>query len=177
MRHIETVAKWVLRGLEVAEEVISSVGLLVATLLIFVQVFNRYLLHFEVMWFGDLALYCATFFLLITCVSCTAKGGNIAVDYFHDRVLKEKPRASSIHRISITIVSIAAVCIFLPTAYKFMLRALKYPEYGTLVPWFNTSWLQITLYVMSVLILVHLLLIAREDTGNLRKNWRTKSQR
>jgi succinate dehydrogenase hydrophobic anchor subunit len=54
-------------------------------------------------------------------------------------------------------------------AYKFMKRAAKYPEYGTLVRWFNTSWLQITLFIALFLVLIHLLVITWRDIADLYK--------
>jgi len=52
---------------------------------------------------------------------------------------------------------------------------MKYPEYGTLVRWFNTSWLQITLAIALLLILAHLLVIARRDIAELARRLRDPS--
>jgi len=175
--HIKSTLKRILHGLQVAEAGVSSVGLITVTLLIFAQVVNRYFLHFEIMWFGDLALYCFIFFMLLAAAFATWREGHIAVDYFHDRAFKRKLRGIAIHRASIVVISIALACVFLPTAYKFMLRAIKYPEYGTLVRWFNMSWLQITLFVAFALVLVHLLVIARRDIGEVTKIYRPRSRR
>jgi len=176
MFYVKSALKWILRRVEMGESAISSVGLITFTLLVFVQVLNRYLLHFEIMWFGDLALYCFIFTIFFTVVLTTQKRGNIAVDYFHSKALEGKPRARAIHRVAIVIVSIAVVSVFLPTAYGFMLRALKYPEYGTIVRWFNTSWLQVLPFVAFVLILVHLLVVLLREYHNLREIWRSNSQ-
>lgn len=177
MSDIKSALKGMLRGVQTAEGIICSIGLITVTLLIFAQVANRYFLHFEIMWFGDLALYCFIFFMLVAAALATWREGHIAVDYFHDRAFKGKPRGIAIHRASIVVISIALACVFLPTAYKFMLRAMKYPEYGTLVRWFNTSWLQITLFVAFALVVVHLLVIARRDIGEVTKIYRPRSRR
>lgn len=177
MSHIKSTLKRLLHGLQVAEAGVSSVGLITVTLLIFAQVVNRYFLHFEIMWFGDLALYCFIFFMLVAAAFATWREGHIAVDYFRDKAFGKKSRASSTHRASMVVISIALACAFLPTAYKFMLRAMKYPEYGTLVRWFNTSWLQITLFVAFALVVVHLLVIARRDIEEVTKIYRPRSRR
>jgi hypothetical protein len=58
-----------------------------------------------------------------------------------------------------------------------MLRAMQYPEYGTLIRWFNTSWLQIFLFICLVLCLVHLLVILIRDLKEFGKALQTKSPR
>ena len=163
--------------MELAEAGVCSVGLIAVTLLVFAQVINRYFLHFEIMWFGDLALYWFIFFMLLAAAFTTSREGHIAVDYFRDKAFGSKPRAYSIHRASMVVISIALACVFLSPAYKYMLRAIKYPEWGTLVRWFNASWLQITLFVALALVLVQLLVIARRDIGDVIRNYRPGSRR
>jgi len=175
--YIKLGLKWILRKVEATEGVVGTAGLIATTLLVFADVVNRYWLHFEIMWFRDLALYCFIFFMLVVAAFATWREGHIAVDYFHDRAFKGKPRGIAIHRAFVVVISIALACVFLPTAYKFMLRAIKYPEYGTLVRWFNTSWLQITLFVAFALVVVHLLVIARRDIGDVIRNYRSGSRR
>ena len=58
-----------------------------------------------------------------------------------------------------------------------MRRAIEYPEYGTLVRWFNTSWLQILVFWSLLLVLLHLLVIARRDIGQLIQTIRTGSRK
>ena len=65
----------------------------------------------------------------------------------------------------------------LPIAYKFMKRAMKYPEYGTLVRWFNTSWLQITLFIALFLVLIHLLVIIGRDIADLYKMFKEPARK
>ena len=74
-------------------------------------------------------------------------------------------------------LSLVILGILLPAAYQFMVRAIKYPEYGTLVRWFNTSWLQIALFVSLILVLVHLLVILSSDIKEGIKVLHTHSQR
>lgn len=171
MRYVKSTLNRFFKGIEYGEETISSLGLMGATLLVVAQVFNRYFLHLEIMWFSDLALYCATFFLLVTCAVSTAREGNVAVDYFREKVISKEPRAIAIYRVFIGITSIIVLYTFLPAAYEFMSRAMKYPEYGTLVRWFNTSWLQITLFIVAALIFMHLIVIAFRDINDLWGKW------
>jgi TRAP-type C4-dicarboxylate transport system permease small subunit len=169
---IKAVLKSLLNGVQVAEGAICAVGLFITTILIFAQVVNRYFLHFEIMWFSDLALYVFVFFMLIAAAVATWREGHVAVDFLRDRIVRDRPVVAAIYRLFLDVMSIAILCTILPAAYRFLKRAMKYPEYGTLVRWFNTSWLQITLYIALLLVLVHLLVITGRDTGELIKKLR-----
>ena len=67
---MKTVFKRVLHVIETVEGAVCVIGLFVTTLLIFAQVLNRYLLHFEIMWLSDLALYIFVFFYADRCRIC-----------------------------------------------------------------------------------------------------------
>ena len=177
MRYIKATLKRILDAVELSEVFICAAGLTITTLLIFVQVLNRRWLHFEIMGLGDLAQYGFIFFMLIAAALTVCREGHIAVDYFYQRAFKRKPRGIAIHRVFILIISIAAIGAFLPQTYKFMLRALEYPEWGTLITWFNQSWLQVTLFFAAALMLVHLLVLARRDISELIKNWNPNRRR
>ncbi len=170
MSHLKGALNAMLSALEVLESTVCAVGLMITTLLIFAQVLNRYFLHFEIMWFSDLALYVFIFFMLIAGAVATWRGGHVAVDFLHDRIVRGNPVAAAIYRVFLDALSITALCSILPVAYRFMKRAMKYPEYGTLVRWFNTSWLQSTLYISLVLVLVHLLVITGRHILELKEH-------
>lgn len=177
MNYVRSLFRQILHKIQSLEAIICAIGLVTTTLLVFSQVINRYALHFEIMWFGDLALYTFIFFMLLAAAYATWREGHIAVEYFHDKVFNGKPRGAAIHQSTIVFISIVIACVFLPTSYQFMLRAIKYPEYGTLVRWFNTSWLQITLFVAFALVMLHLFVIARRDIGDVIKIYRSKDGR
>ncbi len=170
MNNIKSVLKRMLHGVQTTQVIICTIGLILTTLLIFAQVINRYWLHLEIMWFGDLALYLFIFFMFVAAAITTWREGHVAVDVFRDRVTKGKPIAAAIYRAFLVVLSIAILGVLLPIAYQFMLRAMKYPEYGTLVRWFNISWLQITLFFALAFVLLHLLVIARRDIAELIRN-------
>ena len=172
MSQIKAVLKSLLNGVQVTEGAICAVGLFITTALIFAQVVNRYFLHFEIMWFSDLALYVFVFFMLIAAAIATWREGHVAVDFLRDKIVRGRPVVAAIYRVFLDVMSVAVLCTILPVAYRFMKRAMKYPEYGTLVRWFNTSWLQITLFIALLLVLVHLLVITGRDTGELIKKLR-----
>ena len=169
---MKTVFKRVLHSVQTLEGVICAVGLFLTTLLIFAQVLNRYLLHFEIMWLSDLALYIFVFFMLIAAAYTTWNEGHVAVDFLRDSLTRGKPRLAAAYRLGLNLMALAALWVILPVAYKFMKRAMKYPEYGTLVRWFNTSWLQITLCVSLFLVLIHLLVIIGRDGVDFYKKMR-----
>jgi len=174
---IKSALKRILNGVQTTQVVICAAGLVGCTSLIFVQVINRYWLHYEIMWFGDLALYVFIFFMLIAAAVATWRESHVAVDFFRDRVTRGKPTAAAVYRAFLVVLSIAILGVLLPLAYQFMLRALKYPEYGTLARFFNTSWLQITLFFAMALVMLHLLIIARRDIAELIRNFLHRSRK
>jgi len=169
MKYINIFIKKTLKVIGITENVICAIGLWVTTILIFCAIVNRYFVHLPIMWFNDLALYCFIFFMLITSSLTTRERGHTSVDVFRQKFFKGKPRADTIYYIFLNIVSIVIVVIFLPITWKFMLRAMKYPEYGTLVRWFNTSWLMSTLFISVILILIHLFTLLVKDVDKLKK--------
>jgi len=163
MDRLKCVARLVLDRLQSAELIICGFGLCLTTLLIFAQVLNRYWLHFEIMILGDLALYCFIFFMFIAGAVATWKECHVSVDAFRDKALCGRPRGLARHRAVLTVMSVVILASFLPQVHSFVLRALKYPEWGTLVRWFNHSWLMESFGVAMVLVLLHLLVIAGRD--------------
>lgn len=177
MNNVKSALKRVLQGVETAEAIICSIGLVITTLLIFCQVINRYFLHLPIMIFGDLALYCFIFFMLVAGAFATWREGHISVDAFREAITRGKPKVAAVYRVSLAALSIIILSTFMPTALRFMVRALRYPEWGTLVRWFNTSWLQITLSVAAALVMIHLLVIAGRDVKELIRVYRSEAQR
>jgi len=167
----------ILGAIKSAETVICGVGLILTALLIFAQVLNRYVLHFEIMIFNDLALYLFIFFMLTAAAYTTWNEGHVAVDVFREWLTRGKPVAAGVYRVSLVLFSIFILGLVLPVTYQFMRKALQYPEYGTLVRWFNTSWLQILVFLSLLLVLLHLLVIARRDIGDLVQTIRTGSRK
>ena len=115
--------------------------------------------------------------MLVAAAVTTWREGHVAVDFFRENVMGKKPTRAAVYRVFLVVLSIAVLGVFLPIAYQFMLRAMKYPEYGTLVRWFNTSWLQITLFVALAFVLLHLLVIARRDISELIRSCLGRSRR
>ena len=177
MEQRQGIGNRLLGAIKSAETAICGVGLLLTTLLIFAQVINRYLLHFEIMIFNDLALYTFVFFMLIAAAYTTWNEGHVAVDMFRERMVKGRPVAAAAYRVVLLLLSIVILCVLLPIAYAFMRRAIEYPEYGTLVQWFNTSWLQILVFWSLLLVLLHMLVIARRDIGQLIQTMRNGSRK
>lgn len=167
----------ILGAIKSAETAICGAGLILTTLLIFAQVINRYLLHFEIMVLNDLALYTFVFFMLLAAAYTTWNEGHVAVDMFREWLVRGRPMAAEVYRVSLVLLSIGTLCVLLPIAYAFMRRAIEYPEYGTLVRWFNTSWLQILVFWSLLLVLLHLLVIARRDIGRLIQAIRAGSRK
>src|SRR5512136_1391838 len=166
-----------LDAIKAAETWICGVGLIITTLLIVAQVINRYVLHYEIMILNDLALYTFVFFMLLAAAYTTWNEGHVAVDMFREWLVTGRPVAAAVYRVTLLFLSIAILCLLLPITYAFMRRAIQCPEYGTLVQWFNTSWLQMLVFWSLLLVLLHLLVIARRDVGELIRTIRTVSRK
>ena len=177
MEQPQGIGSRLLGAIKAAETAICAVGLMITTLLIFAQVINRYVLHFEIMILNDLALYTFVFFMLLAAAYTTWNEGHVAVDMFREWLVKGRPIAAEAYRVFLVLLSIGILCVLLPIAYAFMRRAIEYPEYGTLVRWFNTSWLQILVFWSLLLVLLHLLVIARRDIGQLVQTIRAGSRK
>lgn len=167
----------ILNAIKSAETALCGVGLMLTTLLIFAQVINRYLLHFEIMIFNDLALYTFIFFMLIAAAYTTWHEGHVAVDVFREFLVKGRPIAAGAYRVFLVFLSIFILCLLLPVAYAFMQRAILYPEWGTLVRWFKESWLHMLVFWSLLLVLLHLLVTAWRDIGDLVQTIRTGSRK
>jgi C4-dicarboxylate transporter, DctQ subunit len=177
MEQRQGIGNRLLGAIKSAETAICGVGLIITTLLIFAQVVNRYVLHFEIMIFNDLALYIFVFFMLLAAAYTTWNEGHVAVDMFREWLVRGRPVAAEVYRVFLVLLSIGILCLLLPVAYQFMRKAVQYPEYGTLVRWFNTSWLQILVFWSLLLVLLHLLVIARRDIGQLIQTMRAGSRK
>jgi TRAP-type C4-dicarboxylate transport system permease small subunit len=165
------------RSIILAESIFCFIGLSVTILLITAQVFNRYWLHFEIMWFSDLALYIYLMYMFVAATLATSRESHVSVDSFRDNITKKGERATAIYKLGLLILSIVIASFFIPVSYQLMAKALQYPEYGTLVPWFNTSWIRLVLTISYSLVILHLIIIARRDIRNLITLYRLKTRR
>ncbi len=137
------------------ENVVCYTGLIACSFLVFIQVLNRYIFHFEIMWIGDLSLYFYVFFMILT-ISLTARAGShTSVDVFVDIMFKDKEKGLKIYKIFVGLVVLAILIYMLPMSQKMFARAMKYPEFGTLVRWFNTSWLRELVLITITLSIIH----------------------
>ena len=164
------------QGLTVVEKWICSVGLLVSTLLVFAQVINRYWLHYEVMWIGDMALYVFVITYILAIALAASQKGHIAVEMLPDRLFRDKPRGKLSYSLFMDIVTLCAILVFLHPVYGFFRLSLRYPEYGTLIRWFNTGWFVQVMFYTMVLSAVHMADHVSKDIFELRKQAWLRSQ-
>lgn len=141
--------------IEIIEISLCYAGLLLCSFMVFAQVINRYILHYEIMWIGDLSLYFFVPMMILSISFTTRTGGHTTVDVFVDMTLNKRPVARKVYGIGIDILSVAIMLYILPMAVRLFRHALEYPEYGTLVRWFNTSWIREMVLVMIVLSIIH----------------------
>lgn len=156
---MHSVIKHINRFIRFFENAVCATGLILTTFLVFFQVINRYWLHLEIMWLNDLALYLFVFSMFLTISLTTREEGHTAVDVFAEMIFGRNRRVNFFYRIFLNLISLVILFVFASPVLRFTKRALKYPEYGTLVRWFNTSWLAETMFVMLVLCIFHLFYI------------------
>ena len=144
-----------LRGIEKIENALCYIGLLGITYLTCILVINRYFIHYEVMWLGDFTQYLFVFMSLCAIAFTTRDDAHTSVDILSQVFLAGKPRAMRAYKIVIHILTLITLGYFHAPMLQFAARALKHPSYGTMVPWFNTSWLIASCYIMLLLCILH----------------------
>ncbi len=154
--------------LRVLENTCCTVGLIATTAMVFVQVLNRYWLHLEIIWINDLAVYIFVFYMFFALLLTTRDNGHIAVEVLIDKFFGDTPVKRLAYGLFIRLVVFAVLVITLYPAWGFAARALKYPQFATLVRWFNISWLMEGLFVTLCLVGLHLLILIIEDAVTLQ---------
>jgi len=139
------------------ENIICYSVLMICSILVFFQVLNRYLLHFEIMWLGDLTLYLYVPFMFLTIAMTARDKCHTSVDVFVDMFFKDRPRGLLVYQVGINSVVLIILFYLLPLGHNLFVNAFKYPAYGSLVPWFNTSWNRQILYIVLMLCIIHTL--------------------
>ena len=137
------------------ENVVSAFALLFATVFTVVQVVNRYWLHYEIIWLSDLTLYIFVVGAIFSIALTTRQDAHVGVDVFVVMLCKGE-KAKKLSKIIINFASLGLLFLILPLFYAFFLRSLKFAEWGTLVRWFNTSWLVQCIFAMFVLNVFHI---------------------
>jgi len=156
------------KGIRFFENFVCAVGLVGITVLVFFQVLNRYMLHFEIMWLGDLALYMFIFTTFIAIGLTTRENGHTSVEVFAEMAFKNKPKGQKAYAIFLMLLSLATVVVFGQPTLHFAERAMQYEQLGTLVRWFNTSWLMESMLLMILLAAYHLLFRMAVESQALR---------
>jgi TRAP-type C4-dicarboxylate transport system permease small subunit len=144
-----------IRAIALLENALCYTGLILCSLMAFAQVVNRYFLHFEVMWIGDLTLYIFVPTMILSISLTTRAGAHTSVDVFMDLAFAGRPRARRVYAVAVDAMTLGILAYMLPMGFKIFSHAMKYPEYGTLVRWFNTSWIRQTVFLMFVLCAIH----------------------
>lgn len=139
------------------EDILCYSGLVVCPILVFFQVLNRYVFHFEIMWIGDLTLYLYVPFMFLTIAMTAREKTHTTVDVFVDMFFKDRPRGLLVYQVGINLVVLTILLYLLPLGHELFASAIKYPQYGTMVNWFNTSWNREMLHVALILCTIHTL--------------------
>jgi TRAP-type C4-dicarboxylate transport system permease small subunit len=150
------------------ENTVSAFGLIFATFFTIVQIVNRYWLHYEIMWLSDLNLYVFVLASIFAIALTTREDAHTCVDVFLELLCRGE-KMKKISKILINAISLGLLCVLIPLFYAYFLRALKFDEWGTLVPWFNTSWLVEAIFVMFLLNIFHIVHNTALHIAALRK--------
>jgi TRAP-type C4-dicarboxylate transport system permease small subunit len=155
------------KAIAVAENAICGFSLVLVTVLTFCQVLNRYCLHFEIMWLADVTFYFFVFAVFLIIAMAARERSHTVVDLLETTFFKG-PVFNAIYKILIGVCNLLIFYITLPIIFVYFKNALKFPEYGTLVRWFNTSWLIEMMFVMFLLSIFHTLHNLGMDIAALR---------
>jgi C4-dicarboxylate transporter, DctQ subunit len=153
----------------VLENILCATGLFLTTFMTFFQVLNRYWLRYEIIWLNDLSLFVFIFFMFFAIPLTTREGQHTGVDVFVKTVFENRPLGRAGFNAFLKVVSIGTIVVFMIPAWAFALRAAKYPQYATLVRWFNTSWLMQSLFFCMSLCLLHLVYNLACDMAEIRR--------
>lgn len=146
-----------IRCIALLENVLCYTGLLLSSFMVFAQVINRYILHYEIMWIGDLTLFIFVPMMILSIALTTRHGGHTSVDVFMDMAFEGRPNARKVYGIALDVMVLSIIVYLLPMGLKLFKHALKFSEYSTLVRWFNTSWIRETVLIMLALCAIHTL--------------------
>lgn len=147
----------------------ASTGLLLAVLLTLCQVVNRYWLNYEIMWIADLALYIFIFTVYVAIAYGASQKTHIAVDVLPDYLFAKdriKQLGFEVVKYAVSIVMLFGI---VPSTWKVLKRSIRYPEYATLIRWFNMSWFVYAMSAMLVLVIVHYLWHVLRNIHELKK--------
>lgn len=144
-----------IRTIGIIESALCYAGLVLCSCMVFAQVINRYILHYEIMWLGDLSLYFFVPMMILSISLTTRAGGHTSVDVFVDVAFARRPLGRQMYGVVVELLSLGVLVYMLPMSFKLFRHALEFAEYGTLVRWFNTSWIRESVLVMVVLCIIH----------------------
>lgn len=139
------------------EIILGSTGLCASIVLTFCQVVNRYWLNFEIMWISDLALYIFIFTVYVAISYGASQKTHIAVDMLPEYLCGDSPMKKNAFEIFKYAATIVMVLGMAGPAWRLMKRAFRYPEFATLIRWFNMSWFVYALGLMMILTIIHCL--------------------
>ena len=151
------------------QDAICAIGLFAATLLIFVQVVNRFALHVGLVWVLDLALYIYMMTVFVAATVATRERGHVAVEYFYLRWFRRRPVGMARWAFALTLISVAAALTFVPPAWQFMLKSIRFPQYSALLPGFDTNWIKIVFVCAFLVVVFHLIINLVQDYLNARR--------
>jgi TRAP-type C4-dicarboxylate transport system permease small subunit len=141
--------------LTMLEFLLASTGLLLTISLTFCQVINRYWLNFEIIWISDFALYIFILTIYLAIPYGASQKTHIAVDVLPEYLCSDNKTRKVIFEIFKNSVTIVMILGLVGPVWKLLKRAIRYPEYATLIRWFNMSWLFYAMAAMVVLVILH----------------------
>jgi len=157
------------------EEIFVCLLMFVVSTLIFLQVLNRYVGHFGIVWINDIAIYMYILMMSFNWSYATSQDGHCAVEVFQELLLKDDEVKILRWGIVSKLFSIVATVVFLYLAYPFLKGSIKYTQRASLMPWFHENWLQTAFYIAGIFVIVHLvfgIIFTLEKIRNLKEKRR-----
>jgi len=123
-----------------------------------------------------MALYIFVITYILAIALAASHKGHIAVEMLPDRLFRDKPRGKLSYTFAMDVATLVSILVFLHPVYGFFRLSLKYPEYGTLIRWFNTGWLVQVMFYTMVLSAIHMAFHVSKDVFEMRKQAWLRSQ-
>lgn len=140
------------------EQSIAALFLVITTTLAIFQVMNRHIFHWEIMGIGDLIVYSYVICLFFSFAHVAKEDQQTYVEVVPMKLGQlENKNIQKYYCMGLDLISIAVILTFLFPLYGAYRKAVKFPEWGTLITWFNQSWLVYLLFGVFVLGFFHML--------------------
>ncbi len=139
------------------EDWVLMAATFLTTVMIFIQVINRYIFQFELTWINDTAIFVFVFLMALGLAGATRHGSHTSIEIFSSTVWGEGVECIGKLKYQIILRGVTIIClmIFLKPMWNYVVDLWKFPQYWVLVPWFNEAWLVYATFISLILCIIH----------------------